>query len=323
MIKNAYLYEISNAPISKGQLIKQLDASPFIECSPSQAHSIGWLSPRGIPHGELVESVDGGRHWLMTIGIQKKSVPSGVIKKKVEKISADLERTQGRKPGKKEKRAIAEEVLHEMLPHAFPKDARILVWFDRETHLLTLGAGSVTQADECVSFLIKHIEGLSVQPLQTQISPVETMSQWLLDGEANGNLFLGKSCEMAACDEEKASVKYSRHSLNIDQIREHLQMGKLPTKIDLNLDDRVTFTLTSDFQIKKIKFGETPMKAEKGKKNEDEFDADAALMTGELVVLHTELIEAMGGRHHSIPSISPTRSQDDMPDFRFEAAEMA
>lgn len=295
MIKSAFLYDVDNIPDHLSDLERLLAVSPFVECSPTQEYSIGALAPRAIPHSTFVESVDGGRHWLAMIGIQKKSVPGSVIRKQVAKLAAEVEKAQGRKPGKKEKREMAEEVLLQMLPHAFPKDAHILVWFDRTTRLLTLGAGSIAQADECITFLIKHVDGLVVRPLQTQTSPAAQMSAWLLDGEASGQLLLGKSCEMTSCDEEKACVKYSRHSLKLDQIREHLEMGKMPSKLDLLFDDRVAFTMTSDLQLKKIKLTKTALDKDRHN-NDDDFDADVALMTSELALMEEELLAALGGK---------------------------
>ena len=101
--------------------------------------------------------------------------------------------------------------------------------------------------------------------------------------------------------EEKATVRYVRHPLGDevhDEIKSHLAAGKLPTKLALTWDDRVSFVLTDTLHIKRIAFldivkeqaeqdGETTM--------EEQFDADFALMTGELSKFVLEMINAIGG----------------------------
>jgi len=56
----------------------------------------------------------------------------------------------------------------------------------------------------------------------------------------------------------------------------------------------VSFTLTEHLQIKKIRFDEG-LFGEGNVSEEDRFDADAAIFTGELSGLIGDLIEALGG----------------------------
>ena len=60
-------------------------------------------------------------------------------------------------------------------------------------------------------------------------------------------------------------------------------------------DDRVSFELTEGMQLRKIVFLEGTLDDAPGGGKEDNFDADAAIATGELGQLVPELIEALGG----------------------------
>ncbi|KGF78046.1 exonuclease, partial [Massilia sp. JS1662] len=60
-------------------------------------------------------------------------------------------------------------------------------------------------------------------------------------------------------------------------------------------DDRVSFELTEGLQLRKINFLEGTAEGAPGSAKEDNFDADAAIATGELGQLMPELIEALGG----------------------------
>ena len=64
----------------------------FTPCSPSQPLSVGWVAPRGRPHDPLVESVGG--QWLVKLMVEQKVLPASVIKRRVEEMSAVLERVR-------------------------------------------------------------------------------------------------------------------------------------------------------------------------------------------------------------------------------------
>ncbi|HLO61997.1 MAG TPA: recombination-associated protein RdgC, partial [Azonexus sp.] len=107
-------------------------------------------------------------------------------------------------------------------------------------------------------------------------------------------------CELKAVGEEKAAVRYVRHPLGDEvsgEIKSHLAAGKLPTKLALTWDDRLSFVLSEKLEIKRLAFLDLlKEEAEKSAEHADEqFDADFALMTGELTRFLPQLIEALGG----------------------------
>lgn len=79
-----------------------------------------------------------------------------------------------------------------------------------------------------------------------------------------------------------------RHSLDgngmDEQVRNHLAAGKLPTRLALTWNERISFILTENLEIKRLVFLDIlKEEAENGVKNAaDRTDADFALMTGEL-----------------------------------------
>jgi recombination associated protein RdgC len=92
----------------------------------------------------------------------------------------------------------------------------------------------------------------------------------------------------------KSVVRYARHPLDTDEVRRHVAEGKLPTKLALTWQGRVSFLLTDAMQIKKIAFLDGVFEGVKPGKDEA-FDADAAIATGELRQLIPDLIDALGG----------------------------
>ena len=100
-----------------------------------------------------------------------------------------------------------------------------------------------------------------------------------------------------SADEAKAVVRYARHPLDIDEVRAHIEAGKLPTKLALTWDDRVSFVLTEGLQLKKISLSRHGVR---GPGADDQgFDTDVAIATGELTKLIPDLVEALGGEGRS------------------------
>ena len=140
--------------------------------------------------------------------------------------------------------------------------------------------------------MIEALAGLSLALLDTQTSPQAAMAHWLSTQEAPAGFSIDRECELKSADEEKAVVRYARHPLDIEEIQAHIAAGKLPTKLALSWDDRLSFLLTEGLQIKKLVFLDT---ASQGTTDEGGFDADVALATGELCQFIPELIAALGG----------------------------
>ena len=104
---------------------------------------------------------------------------------------------------------------------------------------------------------------------------------------------MDRECELKSADEAKAVVRYARHPLDIDEVRAHIEAGKLPTKLALTWDDRVSFVLTEGLQLKKVAFLDTVFEGQT--QDDGGFDADVAIATGELSQLIPDLIAALGG----------------------------
>ncbi len=277
---------------SVAQVEDGLAQARFVECGATQEKSVGWIAPRGEAHGALVEAVGG--HWILKLMIESKAVPAGVVKRKVQERLAQIEATEGRKPGKKETREIKEDAKLVLLPMAFSKQASVTVWIAPAAQLLVIDAASQAKADEVVTCLVKSLDGMAVTPLQTTSSAAAAMSQWLTSQEPPAGFSVDRECELKASDESKAAVKYSKHPLDIDEVRQHIAAGKLPTKLAMTWNDRVSFLLTESMQLKKLAFLDVVFEGAAAQED-DGFDADAAIATGEMSRLIPELMEALGG----------------------------
>jgi len=265
----------------------------FVPCGATQEKSIGWSSPRGDKHGMLVESVAG--QWMMRLTMEMKVLPASVVKRRAEERIEQIEETTGRKPGRMERKDIREETLLELLPKAFTRISNTTVWIDPTARLLVIDASSPVKADEVVAVMLRCLDGIVITPLQTESSPASQMTAWLMTHEAPGNFDVDRECELKATDDSQAVVRYSKHTLDNDEVRKHLQNSKTPTRLALLWNGRVSFTLNDTCQIKKLKFLDGVVDEGPKVEEEDRFDADVAVITGELSRLIPELIDALGG----------------------------
>jgi recombination associated protein RdgC len=280
---------------SLAQVEEALDKARFVACGATQDKSIGWIEPRGEAHGPLVESVGG--QWIMKLMIESKVVPGAVVRRKAQETIEQIEAATGRKPGKKETKDIREDALLALLPQAFARESAVGVWIDPGARLLVTDAGSQGKADEVITALVRSLDGLALTLLQTTESPQAAMTRWLRAQSADElppSLSVERECELKSGDEQQSVVKFTRHNLATDEVRQHIAEGKLPTRLALGWDGRVSFVLTEALQLKKISFQEGVFDDTTGDKA-DGFDADAAITTGELGRLIADLIEALGG----------------------------
>jgi recombination associated protein RdgC len=291
MLKNLIIYRISDSWTPDLRAVEAaLGKSPFAECGATQERSAGWVPPRGESHAPLAESV--ANQWVMRFMTEAKMLPASVLNRRVNEKAAHIEATEGRKPGKKEKKELKDEAKLDLLPMAFTKQGSMWVWLDPQARTLVLDTGSQARADEVVSSLVEGLPGFALSLLDTQTSPQAAMAHWLNSQETPAGFSVDRECELKSCDESKSVVRYGRHPLDIEEVKQHIQHGKLPTRVAMTWDDRVSFVLTQGLQLRKVAMLDVVTESKDG---DGGFDADVAITTGELSKLIPDLIEALGG----------------------------
>ena len=292
--KNLQLYRLPTPwNLDLARLEEQLARGPFVKCPSNQPLSRGWVSPRG--DGAPVFSLD--RQWLLALAVEQRLLPSSVVNDEVRERAEAMEAQQGYAPGRKQLKELRERVTEELMPRAFTRRRNTFVWIDPHNGWLCVDAGSPAKAEEVIEHLRHCLEDFPLTLLHTRLSPASAMAGWLAGGDAPAGFTIDRDCELKAAGEEKAVVRYVRHPLEGDEIKAHLAGGKLPTRLALTWDDRISFILTEKLEIKRLAFLDLLKEAaEKSAEHADEqFDADFALMTGELSRFLPQLVEALGG----------------------------
>ncbi|HVE52240.1 MAG TPA: recombination-associated protein RdgC [Ramlibacter sp.] len=304
MFKSACFFRIAEDFVlpDLDALERVLQKGRFVPCGPTQPESTGWVAPRN--KGKVLAELVGG-HLLVKLCTEKRAVPSSAIKSAVdERIERYKTETGNERVPAKLKKEFKEEVLLDLLPRAFSKRSTTLLWLNPADRFLVVDAGSLGAADRVVSSLLAALlevpgagPALDLQLVHTQSSPSASMAHWLSTREAPWRFTVDRDCELKSADEQKSVVRYARHTLDIDEVAQHITAGKVPTQLAMTWNDRVSFVLTEAGQIRKLKMLDVVLKeAEDGAgKDEDNFDANAAILTGELSALIPDLLEALGG----------------------------
>ena len=297
--KNAIIYRLTNPMQLMAQLPTLEDslcAFQFNPCGSQDMARTGWI-PATEQHHTLVHQANG--QYLLTIQKQEKIIPGPVIKQHLNARIAKLETEQARKLKKTEKDALKDEVLHSLLPRAFVKNSRTQLWIDITNGLIVVDASSAKRAEDALALLRKSLGSLPVVPLTTE-NPVElTMTEWVKLGKVPGDYFaIGDAAELKAILTDGGVARVKKQDLTSDEIATHIEAGKVVTKLALDWQQRVTFTLADSATLNRLKFCDGLLDQNDDIDSEDvlaRFDADFTLMTGELQALIKQLITALGG----------------------------
>jgi recombination associated protein RdgC len=274
------------------QLAALLEPQRFTPASSSELLRQGWAPVR--EGGGLVHAVGG--QFLLKLATEKKVLPAKVVNQVAKARAAEMEEQQGFAPGKKAMKELKERVADELLPRAFPIRSEVAVWIDPKNGWLVVDAASASKVDDVIKLLLKAVDRMPLESLRVQRAPVGAMSSWLQDDEAPHNFTIDQDATLRATGESKAQVSYKKHTLEPGDVGAHIAAGKQCTRLAMTWNSRISFVLTEQLAIKSIKPLDVIKENDSVTFNQDErFDNDMMLMTGELAKMLADLVEALGG----------------------------
>ncbi|NMM36102.1 MAG: recombination-associated protein RdgC [Glaciimonas sp.] len=292
--KNLQLYRLTlPVNLTAESLNLALAKLAFGPSTSTDMQNQGWASPRD--NDLLVHTVNG--QLLIMLGTEKKLLPASVINQVCKAKAAELEEQQGFKPGRKQMRDLKEQVTDELLPRAFSIRRNTWAWIDPINGWLVVDAASPTKADELLKPLLKVLNDVPLHSLRVAQSPVAAMTSWLAADQAPAGFSIDQDTELRSAGEDKAAVRYVSHTIDPDDVRRHIAAGKQCTRLALTWADRISFVLTESLAIKRVTALDVIKENSDSKMQNDEerFDSDFALMTGELNRMLGDLVAAMGG----------------------------
>ena len=191
---------------------------------------------------------------------------------------------------------MKEDIEHELLPRAFTRTQKLDAWIDPTNGWLILNSSSAPRAEEFTKLLRKTIGSLPVTLPESETSPAVAMTEWLVSSKLPEPFTLGFECELKNQGDDKGSATYKQHDLTLDEVQTSLQAGKYAAKLAIEWDEKISFVLSEDLQIKKLKFLdvlEEQLNDNDPQSYEEHIDIQFSLMTGEVASLLKDLMKAL------------------------------
>ena len=277
--KNLTLFTFTE-PFTLGDndLNEKLLEKAYRPCSKIEPMMAGWVSPIGGNEEVLTHPVHG--YTLLCLKIQEKIMPAPVVNEALAERIDDIQKTQGRNVGKKEKETLREEVYADLLPQAFSKSKKIYCYIDSKTQRFLIDTASSNTAEFVVTTLRKTLGSFKVEYAPVS-APGRVMANWLKTGHYPKELVLLDTCALKAENgDETSTVKCQGHDLLSKDIRAFIQPGVSVTELALAWQDTLLFKLTDDLSIKSLKFtdGVKSLNDDVTGDAQVAFDADVMLM---------------------------------------------
>lgn len=283
-------------PLTAEALAARLQPYAFQPCPSHQPSTAGWAPPLGRRAVDLVHGVNG--RLLLCLRTEEKVLPAMVVNQALAERIATIEDQQGRPVGRREKQELRDQFIQELLPRALNRDRRGYAYLDPIASWLVIDSASFRGVEEVTGMLRKSLGSLPVAPPRVAGSIVAIMTAWVAEGRAPAEFALGDVCELRADGDAGGIVRCRDQDLTGDEIRGHLQAGKHVTRLGLIWNERVAFMLDEGLVVRRLQFLDVVRESLRDTATaspEAVFDAEFALMTGELALLLPRLLELFGG----------------------------
>jgi len=293
--KNLYLYNFEKEfPLNAEVLHDELTKKPFTPCSATQRESEGWIPPLGKNATSYTHASNG--YILLSMARQERILPASVIKETLDEKVEAIELKENRKVSSREKKDLREDIEHELLPRAFKRTQKMDAWIDPKSGWLILNTPSGPRAEAFTKLLRSTLGTLPVTLPESETSPAVAMTNWLSSSKTPEPFDLGFECELKNQGDYKGSATFKQHDLTLDEVQTSLQAGKYAAKLALEWDEKVSFVLSEDLQIKKLKFLdvlEEQLNDNDPQSHEEHMDIQFALMTGEISLMLKDLMRVL------------------------------
>lgn len=300
--KNLALYRFTEPfTLAPEELEEKLADKRFRPCGSQDEFSMGWTSPVGDASEQLIHASNG--FMMLSLKKEEKVIPAAVINEMLQEKVAEKEDQEARKLSKKERTALKDELIFELLPRAFSFSKKTYAYIDPKGGWMVVDAASAKKAEDLLSHLRKCLGSLPVVPVNTIDKPVTIMTQWLTDRSTiPKDLLVEDECELRSPEEDGSIIRCKRHDLYLPEITNHIELGKQVIKLAVNWTDRISFIIDENLTIKRLKFLDLIQDQVSDTDTEDEvarFDVDFSIMTLELSNLLPRLLDIFGGENRA------------------------
>jgi len=278
------------------QLESRLAEEIFIDCGSQQLSSYGWVEPLG-KAGQMLTHATNNRI-MICARKQERILPASVIRDAVEVQAEQIEAEQGRRVFPSERRRLKDEAVQQLLPKAFTKNQLTFAYIDLDLQVLIVDSSSHNRAEELTILLRQTLGSLPVIPPIVEQAPAAVMSHWLLKSSLPEDMQAGSQCELRDISDSSTLLRCRGLDLQSEEFLSHIDTGMQVIKLELEWKESCHFVLKEDLTINGLKFNDILRESLQDLDKEDiagRFDADFAIMGGEIAELLPLIFSAFGG----------------------------
>ena len=251
--KNLLTYRFEEQMLFSGddvlaQFEAALSAKPLAPCLTQEMESLGWL-PLFKEGKQYVEKINNTL--FFRLGIERKQLPNSAVKTAADKKIGEKELKH---VSRSEMKELHELVINELLPNALVVRDSILAYVDLEKGWLVVDASSTKKASLLTSHLRKTLGTLPIIPLTPENSVNAALTHWALHGVESDILSMLDEIELKELKDEGGNAKFKAVALDSKEVQDPLKEGWQVTKLLLEYDEQISFSLSGDFIFKRLKF---------------------------------------------------------------------
>lgn len=300
--KNLLVYRFTR-PFSTSleELNEKLSAAAFRPCGSQEQSSYGWSKPLGDAGSEYLHAANG--YVMLCARQQEKVLPAAVVNEVLDEKVREIQDRDGRKPGRKERSDLKDEITFDLLPRAFSRSRKLFAYIDIEAGLLCVDSASHKKAEDLLALLRETLGSLPVIPLKAKNTAQHSLTQWV-SGAAPAGFEVGGECELRDSADETAVIRAKNQDLSSEQIQGHLKSGMFVSKLAMSWAGGIDFLVDDQLVLKRLAFGDLIRERADDIHADtvaEQFDADFSIMTGEFAKFIPAVLDAFGGEDQAEP----------------------
>lgn len=291
--KNAIIYLLPDGWQLEAGFAEKLEQAAFTPCMGLDWFSEGFAPPTPFSSDFVFTAQNSNRVCLKH---EEKVLPSATVRDLVNGKVAEIQEAEARNVWYEEKQQLKEQIVDDLLPRALTQSRRTEAIFDTERGYLLVNEASNKRAEQMLIKLREALVGLKVVMPHTQESPSSLMTEWLLQGHAEGGFELGYNVLLQGVGDVVPKVKISKKDLTHPEVIQHAKNGMKVVKLELEWREQIRFTLTQNFALKRIQFLDVLQEeAEQGDDTASLMFSSQIIMVEALGEMINELVNLLGG----------------------------
>lgn len=253
---NVQLFHLEGLSRNHLEQEKHFAALAFQNCPASHVSSQGWL-PVIKENSETPASylLSQSNCQLMCLQVEEKILPASVVRQALSEQISDLETTEQRKVGSKEKQRLKEQITQTLLIRAFTRLSKIYAYIDLKQQCLVINSSSPKRAQALIAFLKRTLAGLQITAFATQ-KLRQKMTNWLLQDDCPAAFQIGSDCLLLDPQDSKRRIRVQQQDLFAASMKALTKDGFAIQKIALQWRQELCFTLDDELTLAKLKLND-------------------------------------------------------------------